>query len=153
MSVGCSDLETQLTQLGEHWLSSTTKVNKELHRLDSTLKHWSRSVSDIGLSFVLFSSVSRCKSQIHCAAIFQKLSEIRCILHLIHINFRYQRESAELSHWLQSALDRLEFWTTQSVTVPQELETVRDHLYAFLVSLVIKWAAKMYCRPNILIAI
>uniref|UniRef100_A0A3B4B2B7 SYNE1 n=1 Tax=Periophthalmus magnuspinnatus TaxID=409849 RepID=A0A3B4B2B7_9GOBI len=44
LSVGCSDLENQLTQLGDHWLSSTTKVNKELHRLDSTLKHWSRSV-------------------------------------------------------------------------------------------------------------
>uniref|UniRef100_A0A3B3YSL6 KASH domain-containing protein n=1 Tax=Poecilia mexicana TaxID=48701 RepID=A0A3B3YSL6_9TELE len=86
LSVSCSDLENQLTQLGEHWLSSTTKVNKELHRLDSTLKHWSR----------------------------------------------YQSESAELRHWLQSALDRLEFWTTQSVTVPQELETVRDHLSAFL---------------------
>ncbi|XP_013867052.1 nesprin-1 isoform X3 [Austrofundulus limnaeus] len=86
LSVGCSDLENQLTQLGDHWLSSTTKVNKELHRLDSTLKHWSR----------------------------------------------YLRESAELSYWLQFALDRLEFWTTQSVTVPQELETVRDHLCAFL---------------------
>ncbi|XP_057678025.1 nesprin-1 isoform X5 [Corythoichthys intestinalis] len=86
LSVSCSDLEHQLTQLGEHWLSSTTKVNKELHRFDSTLKHWSR----------------------------------------------YQRESAELSNWLQLALDRLEFWTTQSVTVPQELETVRDHLCAFL---------------------
>uniref|UniRef100_A0A3Q3FN38 Spectrin repeat containing, nuclear envelope 1a n=1 Tax=Labrus bergylta TaxID=56723 RepID=A0A3Q3FN38_9LABR len=85
LSVGCSDLQNQLTQLGEHWLSSTTKVNKELHRLDSTLKHWSRS------------------------------DKISIIL-----------------HWLQSALDRLEFWTTQSVTVPQELETVRDHLYAFL---------------------
>ncbi|XP_055088334.1 LOW QUALITY PROTEIN: nesprin-1-like [Periophthalmus magnuspinnatus] len=86
LSVGCSDLENQLTQLGDHWLSSTTKVNKELHRLDSTLKHWSR----------------------------------------------YQSESAELSQWLQSALGQLEFWTTQSVTVPQELENVRDHLYAFL---------------------
>ncbi|XP_061559702.1 nesprin-1 isoform X16 [Phycodurus eques] len=86
LSVSCLDLENQLTQLGEHWLSSTTKVNKELHRFDSTLKHWSR----------------------------------------------YQRESAELSHWLQLALDRLEFWTTQSVTVPQDLETVRDHLCAFL---------------------
>ena len=52
----------------------------------------------------------------------------------VFVNQRYQSESAELSHWLQSALDRLEFWTTQSVTVPQELETVRDHLYAFLVS-------------------
>lgn len=43
LSVGCVDLKNQLTQLGDHWLSSTTKVNKELHRLDSTLKHWSRS--------------------------------------------------------------------------------------------------------------
>lgn len=46
---------------------------------------------------------------------------------------RYQSQSAELSQWLSSALDRLEFWSTQSVTVPQELETVRDHLHAFLV--------------------
>ena len=44
LGVCCSDLENQLTQLGEHWLCSTTKVNKELHRLASTLKHWSRSV-------------------------------------------------------------------------------------------------------------
>lgn len=46
---------------------------------------------------------------------------------------RYQRECAELSQWLQSALERLEFWNTQAVLVPQELETVRDHLAAFLV--------------------
>ncbi|XP_052391485.1 nesprin-1 isoform X1 [Carassius gibelio] len=86
LHVSCSELEIQLTQLGEHWLSTTTKINKELHRLDSTLKHW----------------------------------------------IRYQSESAELSQWLSSALDRLEFWSTQSVTVHQELETVRDHLHAFL---------------------
>uniref|UniRef100_A0A8C1K642 Spectrin repeat containing, nuclear envelope 1a n=1 Tax=Cyprinus carpio TaxID=7962 RepID=A0A8C1K642_CYPCA len=86
LHVSCSELETQLTQLGDHWLSTTTKINKELHRLDSILKHW----------------------------------------------IRYQCESAELSQWLSSALDRLEFWSTQSVTVPQELETVRDHLHAFL---------------------
>uniref|UniRef100_A0A8D0G4M0 Uncharacterized protein n=1 Tax=Sphenodon punctatus TaxID=8508 RepID=A0A8D0G4M0_SPHPU len=29
-------------------------------------------------------------------------------------------------------MDRLEFWNQQSVTVPQELEMVRDHLNAFL---------------------
>uniref|UniRef100_A0A8B9L0L9 Spectrin repeat containing, nuclear envelope 1a n=1 Tax=Astyanax mexicanus TaxID=7994 RepID=A0A8B9L0L9_ASTMX len=86
LSVCCSELEAQLTQLGEHWLCCTTKVNKELHRLDSTLKHWTS----------------------------------------------YQSDSAELGQWLASALDRLEFWSTQSVTVPQELETVRDHLHAFL---------------------
>lgn len=47
---------------------------------------------------------------------------------------RYQRENAELSQWLQSALERLEFWNTQAILVPQELETVRDHLSAFLVT-------------------
>ncbi|KAF5900062.1 nesprin-1-like isoform X2, partial [Clarias magur] len=86
LRVCCSELEAQLTQLGERWLSSTTKISKELQRLDSTLKHWTR----------------------------------------------YQSDSAELGQWLSSALDRLEFWSTQSVTVPQELETVRDHLHAFL---------------------
>ncbi|XP_032194599.1 nesprin-1 isoform X17 [Mustela erminea] len=86
MSISCSDLESQLNQLGEHWLNNTNKVSKELHRLETVLKHWTR----------------------------------------------YQSESAELTHWLQSAKDRLEFWTQQSVTVPQELEMVRDHLNAFL---------------------
>ncbi|XP_061480140.1 nesprin-1 isoform X3 [Rhineura floridana] len=85
-SVTCSELETQLNQLGEHWLNNTSKVTKELHRLETILKHWTR----------------------------------------------YQSESAELINWLQSAMDRLEFWTQQSVTVPQELESVRDHLNAFL---------------------
>lgn len=47
---------------------------------------------------------------------------------------RYQRDSAELNEWLQDALERLEFWNNQSVTVPEELETVRDHLSSFLVS-------------------
>ncbi|KAM4866179.1 nesprin-1 isoform 1-T1 [Thomomys bottae] len=86
MSVGCSDLESQLSQLGERWLNNTNRVSKELHRLETILKHWTR----------------------------------------------YQSESAELIHWLQSAKDRLAFWTQQSVTVPQELEMVRDHLNAFL---------------------
>lgn len=47
---------------------------------------------------------------------------------------RYQSESNELTQWLQSAKERLEFWSQQSLTVPQELETVRDHLNSFLVS-------------------
>lgn len=50
------------------------------------------------------------------------------------IFLRYQSESAELNEWLQDALERLEFWNNQSVTVPEEVETVRDHLSAFLVS-------------------
>ncbi|XP_052606910.1 nesprin-1 isoform X17 [Peromyscus californicus insignis] len=86
MSASCSDLESQLNQLGERWLSNANKVSKELHRLETILKHWTR----------------------------------------------YQSESTDLIHWLQSAKDRLAFWTEQSVTVPQELEMVRDHLNAFL---------------------
>ncbi|XP_029413815.1 nesprin-1-like isoform X3 [Nannospalax galili] len=86
MSVSCSDLESQLNQLGERWLNNANKVSKELHRLETILKHWTR----------------------------------------------YQSESSDLSHWLQSAKERLSFWTQQSVTVPQELKMVRDHLNAFL---------------------
>ncbi|GCB70645.1 hypothetical protein scyTo_0005735, partial [Scyliorhinus torazame] len=86
MSISCSDLEVQIAQLGEHWLSSTTRVSRELHRLETVLKHWNR----------------------------------------------YQAEYAELNQWLQSAIERLEFWKLQSVTLPQELDTVRDHLSSFL---------------------
>lgn len=53
---------------------------------------------------------------------------------MMTIFLRYQSESAELNEWLQDALERLEFWNNQSVTVPEEVETVRDHLSAFLVS-------------------
>lgn len=86
MSISCSELESQLNQLGERWLGNTNKVSKELHRLETILKHWTR----------------------------------------------YQSEAADLIHWLESAKDKLAFWTQQSVTVPQELEMVRDHLNAFL---------------------
>ncbi|XP_048456777.1 nesprin-1-like isoform X2 [Rhincodon typus] len=84
--INCADLEAQIAQLGEHWLSSTTRVSKELHRLETVLKHWNR----------------------------------------------YQVEYAELNQWLQSAVEHLEFWKLQSVTLPQELDTVRDHLSSFL---------------------
>lgn len=47
---------------------------------------------------------------------------------------RYKCESGELSRWLQEALERLEFWNTQFIAGPQELETVKDQLSAFLVS-------------------
>uniref|UniRef100_A0A4W3HCF8 Nesprin-1 n=1 Tax=Callorhinchus milii TaxID=7868 RepID=A0A4W3HCF8_CALMI len=85
-SITCPELELQIPQLGERWLSSHTKVSKELHRLETVLTHWNR----------------------------------------------YQTESAELKQWLQSATERLEFWTMQSITVPQELDSVRDHLQSFL---------------------
>ncbi|XP_056332551.1 nesprin-1-like isoform X4 [Danio aesculapii] len=45
---------------------------------------------------------------------------------------RYKSESVELSRWLLEALERLEFWNTQFVAGPQELETVKGQLSAFL---------------------
>ncbi|XP_073726049.1 nesprin-1 isoform X5 [Misgurnus anguillicaudatus] len=84
--VSCPILENQLALLGEHWLDNTSKVNKELQHLDSTLKHWTR----------------------------------------------YKRESAELSRWMQEAQEHLESWNTQSITGPQEMDTVKDQLSAFL---------------------
>lgn len=68
--------------------------------------------------FVLFFVFAKCQTFYNC----------------VFVLCRYQRECADLSQWLQSALERLEFWNTQAVLVPQELETVRDHLAAFLVS-------------------
>lgn len=41
-SVTSSELETQLNQIGEHWLNTTNKVTKELHRLETILKLWTR---------------------------------------------------------------------------------------------------------------
>ncbi|XP_060687754.1 nesprin-1-like isoform X2 [Hemiscyllium ocellatum] len=86
LSVSCAELEAQIAQLGEHWLSNTTRVSRELHRLETVLKHWNR----------------------------------------------YQVEYTELNQWLQSAVERLEFWKLQSMTLPQELDTVRDHLSSLL---------------------
>uniref|UniRef100_A0A3Q2ZAZ8 SYNE1 n=1 Tax=Hippocampus comes TaxID=109280 RepID=A0A3Q2ZAZ8_HIPCM len=43
LSVCCPALENQLAVLGEHWLDNTSKVNKELQRLEAILKHWTRS--------------------------------------------------------------------------------------------------------------
>lgn len=43
LTVCCPALENQLTLLGEHWLDNTSKVNKELQRLEAILKHWTRS--------------------------------------------------------------------------------------------------------------
>ncbi|KAM7172376.1 nesprin-1 isoform 3-T4 [Macrochelys suwanniensis] len=45
-SISCSALESQLNQLGEHWLNNTSKVTKELHRLETILKHWTRYQSE-----------------------------------------------------------------------------------------------------------
>lgn len=47
--VCCPALENQLALLGEHWLDNTSKVNKELQRLEAILKHWTRSETEAEL--------------------------------------------------------------------------------------------------------
>lgn len=41
-SVACHSLENQLAVLGDHWLTNTNIVNKELQHLESVLIHWTR---------------------------------------------------------------------------------------------------------------
>ncbi|KAI4786186.1 hypothetical protein KUCAC02_037289 [Chaenocephalus aceratus] len=56
-----------------------------------------------------------------------KREEKRLETMLLHWR-RYQTDSADLSLWLHSALQRLDFWNSQAVSEPQELESIRDHL-------------------------
>uniref|UniRef100_A0A672NJW8 Nesprin-1-like n=1 Tax=Sinocyclocheilus grahami TaxID=75366 RepID=A0A672NJW8_SINGR len=58
--------------------------------------------------------------------------ELQNLESILKHSTRYKRESVELSRWLQEALERLDFWNTQFVAGPQELETVKDQLSAFL---------------------
>ncbi|XP_059374492.1 nesprin-1-like isoform X2 [Carassius carassius] len=58
--------------------------------------------------------------------------ELQILESILKHSTRYKRESVELSRWLQEALERLEFWNTQFVAGPQELEMVKDQLSAFL---------------------
>lgn len=120
MSVCCPSLENQLALLGEHWLNNTSKINNELQRLEAILKHWTR--SEMPYLRSLNNNDKNTRTSVTRDVWFSP---------------RYQRECAELSQWLQSALERLEFWNTQAILVPQELETVRDHLSAFLVRLLV----------------
>ncbi|XP_064420837.1 nesprin-2 [Latimeria chalumnae] len=44
----------------------------------------------------------------------------------------FTKNSDALSNWLESAAHRLKYWKQQSLSVPQDLETVRNHLNCFL---------------------
>lgn len=59
--VCCPALENQLTLLGEHWLDNTSKVNKELQRLEAILKHWTRSDTEAELFLGIKVSVEQNK--------------------------------------------------------------------------------------------
>lgn len=49
--------------------------------------------------------------------------------------FSYNRDSEELMKWLDSAQQRMNFWKEQSLSVSQDLPTIRDNINSLFVSL------------------
>ncbi|XP_076978529.1 nesprin-2 isoform X1 [Tamandua tetradactyla] len=84
-SVSCPKLEGQIAKLEEQWLSLNKKIDHELHRLQTLLKH------------------------------------------LVSFN----RDSDELTKWLESSQQTLSSWKEQSLSVPQDLGTIRSNINNF----------------------
>lgn len=47
----------------------------------------------------------------------------------------YNRDSEELTKWLDSAQQRMNFWKEQSLNASQDLPTIRDNISSFFVSI------------------
>ncbi|XP_026635286.1 nesprin-2 isoform X2 [Microtus ochrogaster] len=84
-SVSCPELEGQITKLEEKWLSLNKKIDHELHRLQTLLKHL----------------------------------------------LSYSRDSDELTRWLESSQQTLNYWKEQSLNVSQDLDTIRSNIDRF----------------------
>ncbi|XP_051051966.1 nesprin-2 [Phodopus roborovskii] len=84
-SVSCPELEGQITKLEEQWLSLNKKIDHELHRLQTLLKHL----------------------------------------------LSYSRDSDELTRWLESSQQTLNYWKEQSLNVSQDLDTIRNNIDSF----------------------
>ncbi|XP_059549889.1 nesprin-2 isoform X2 [Myotis daubentonii] len=87
-SVSCPELEGQIAKLEEQWLSLNKKIDHELHRLQTLLKHL----------------------------------------------LSYHRDADQLTKWLESSQQTLNYWKEQSLNVSQDLDTIRsniDHFFAF----------------------
>ncbi|KAL1790760.1 nesprin-2 isoform X2 [Sigmodon hispidus] len=84
-SVNCPELEGQVMKLEEQWLSLNKKIDHELHRLQTLLKHL----------------------------------------------LSYNRDSAELTRWLESSQQTLNYWKEQSLNVSQDLDTIRSNIDRF----------------------
>nr|XP_021491241.1 nesprin-2-like [Meriones unguiculatus] len=84
-SVSCPELEGQIAKLEEHWLSLNKRIDQELHRLQSLLKHL----------------------------------------------LSYSSGSAELTRWLESAQQTLNYWKEQSLNASQDLDTIRSSIGRF----------------------
>uniref|UniRef100_A0A8C0K488 Spectrin repeat containing nuclear envelope protein 2 n=1 Tax=Canis lupus dingo TaxID=286419 RepID=A0A8C0K488_CANLU len=84
-SVSCPELEGQITKLEEQWLALNKKIDHELHRLQTLLKHL----------------------------------------------LSYNRDSDQLTKWLESSQQTLNYWKEQSLNVSQDLDTIRSNINNF----------------------
>ncbi|XP_062946685.1 nesprin-2 isoform X2 [Cynocephalus volans] len=84
-SVSCPELEGQIAKLEEQWLSLNKRIDHELHRLQTLLKHL----------------------------------------------LSYNRDSEELTKWLESSQQTLNYWKEQSLNVSQDLDTIRSNINQF----------------------
>ncbi|XP_035866765.1 nesprin-2 isoform X3 [Phyllostomus discolor] len=84
-SVSCPELEGQIAKLEEQWLSLNKKIDHELHRLQTLLKHL----------------------------------------------LSYNRDSDQLTKWLEASQQTLNYWKEQSLNVSQDLDTIRSNIDSF----------------------
>nr|XP_035116587.2 nesprin-2 isoform X2 [Callithrix jacchus] len=84
-SVSCPELEGQIAKLEEQWLSLNKKIDHELHRLQTLVKHL----------------------------------------------LSYNRDSDQLTKWLESSQHTLNYWKEQSLNVSQDLDTIRSNINNF----------------------
>ncbi|XP_036094192.1 nesprin-2 isoform X6 [Rousettus aegyptiacus] len=84
-SVNCRELEGQIAKLEEQWLSLNKKIDHELHRLQTLLRHL----------------------------------------------LSYNRDSDQLTKWLESSQQTLNYWKEQSLNVSQDLDTIRSNIDKF----------------------
>ncbi|XP_053784228.1 nesprin-2 isoform X1 [Desmodus rotundus] len=84
-SVSCPELEGQISKLEEQWLSLNKKIDHELHRLQTLLKHL----------------------------------------------LSYNRDSDQLTKWLEASQQTLNYWKEQSLNVSQDLDTIRSNIDSF----------------------
>uniref|UniRef100_A0A2K5QQZ4 Spectrin repeat containing nuclear envelope protein 2 n=1 Tax=Cebus imitator TaxID=2715852 RepID=A0A2K5QQZ4_CEBIM len=92
-SVSCPELEGQIAKLEEQWLSLNKKIDHELHRLQTLVKHLLRSA----------------------------FLGVDC----------YNRDSDQLTKWLESSQHTLNYWKEQSLNVSQDLDTIRSNINNF----------------------
>uniref|UniRef100_E9QP46 Nesprin-2 n=1 Tax=Mus musculus TaxID=10090 RepID=E9QP46_MOUSE len=84
-SVSCPEPEGQIARLEEQWLSLNKRIDQELHRLQTLLKHL----------------------------------------------LSYSRDSDELTRWLETSQQTLNYWKEQSLNVSQDLNTIRSNIDRF----------------------